>query len=357
LTQQALAAGTASGTQIDNRATVNYTVGGVSQTPIESSPTGNTTAGTGNGAVTRFLVDNRVDLTVVELSGNATPTTPGANNVVAAFTVTNTGNTAQGYALAPTNVGGTLFGEGDDFDMNNLRVFVDSNGNDTYDPADTATSIDTLAADDSVTVFIVADTPLAAQNAQASNVRLTATTAVAGTAGATLVAETTGADSPTVVDVVFADGNAGGNVPRNGAGFADDQYFVSAAGINVQKTSATISDPFNGTASPKAIPGATVEYAIVLSNSTATAANGVVVTDPLPANTTFATGAYNSGASDVQINVGSAAATFCVAEAGSDTNADGCFRTAAGVLTVQSPAVSTVANGSPVTVRFRVTIN
>jgi hypothetical protein len=57
--------------------------------------------------------------------------------------------------------------------------------------------------------------------------------------------------------------------------------------------------------------------------------------------------------------VGSGAPTFCVAEAGSDTNSDGCFRTAGGVLTVGSPAVSTVATGAAnaVTVRFRVTIN
>ena len=37
----AFAAGTASGTSITNKATINYQVGGVSQTLIESSPTGN----------------------------------------------------------------------------------------------------------------------------------------------------------------------------------------------------------------------------------------------------------------------------------------------------------------------------
>ncbi len=359
LTQQTLAAGTASGTQINNRATVNYSVGGVAQTPIESSPTGNTTVGVGNGANTSFVVDNRVDLTVVERSGNATPTNPGLNNVVTSFTVTNTGNTAQGYRLTPTNVGGTLFGNADVFDMNNLRVFVDANGDNNYVAGtDIATAIDTLPADASVTVFIVADTPLTALNAQAANVRLTAATAVAGTNGATLVTETTGPDSPTTVDVVFADGTAGGNTARDGAGFADDQYLVSAAALNVQKTSTTISDPFNNTTNPKAIPGAVVEYVITVSNSTSTAATGVVVTDPVPANTTFAAGAYNAGAADVQINVGAGAATFCVAEAGgTDTNGDGCVRTAAGVLTVGTPAVSTVASGAPVVVRFRVTIN
>src|SRR5215510_13382283 len=92
VSQQALAVGTAANTSIDNRATVNFQVGGVAQTPIESSPTGNSTAGVGNGANTSFLVDNRVDLTVTEVGGAATTVGAGATNVVTTFRVTNTGN-------------------------------------------------------------------------------------------------------------------------------------------------------------------------------------------------------------------------------------------------------------------------
>ena len=75
-------------TSIQNRAVVNYSVGTQPQTLIESSPTGNTTPGAGAGADTEFLVDNRVDLTVTEVSSNATVTAPGAPNAVLAFTVT-----------------------------------------------------------------------------------------------------------------------------------------------------------------------------------------------------------------------------------------------------------------------------
>jgi uncharacterized repeat protein (TIGR01451 family) len=364
VTSQAYAVGTAANTQIDNRATVNYTVGTVAQTPIESSPTGNSTPGVNAGANTSFVVDNRVDLTVTEVGGAATATGPGANNVVTTFTVTNTGNSAQGYALAAANraTGTTLFSATDAFDMNNLRVFVETDNVAGFTAGDTATAINTLAADATVTVYIVADTPLTALNGQAANVRLTATTAVAGTNGATLVTETAGADTAGAVDVVFGDGTAGGNTARDGAGFADDQYLVAAAALTVAKTSSVFNDPFNGGTNPKAIPGAVVEYSIVVTNSAATSATGVVVTDPIPANTAFVasgTNAYNAGASNVQINVGSGAPAFCVAEAGSDTNSDGCFRTAAGVLTVGSPAVSSVATGAAnaVTVRFRVTIN
>ena len=44
--------------------------------------------------------------------------------------------------------------------------------------------------------------------------------------------------------------------------------------LSVTKTSFIISDPVNGTNNPKAIPGATVEYLISVSNA------GAGVTDP-----------------------------------------------------------------------------
>lgn len=362
VSQQALAVGTAANTSINNRATVNFAVNGVAQAPIESSPTGNSVPGVNNGANTTFVVDNRIDLTVTELSGNATGTTPGQPNGVTAFTVTNTSNAPQGYQLSPTNLtGGSLFSATDVFDMSNLRVFVDANNNGTYEPAtDTATNINTLAPDTGVVVFLVADTPITATNGQAANVRLTARTAAPGSNGATLMTQTAGAETPGTVDVVFGDGTAGGNVARDGQGFADDQYIVSSATLTVSKARTVVSDPFNGTSNPKSIPGAVLEYAVTVVNAGGTAATGVVITDPVPANTTFANGTYNAGASNVQVQVGANPATFCVAEVGgTDSNADGCVLAGAGVLTVGAPALATVATGAgnAVTMRFRVTIN
>jgi hypothetical protein len=47
-----------------------------------------------------------------------------------------------------------------------------------------------------------------------------------------------------------------------------------------------------------------------------------------------------------------------MAEAGgTDNNSDGCVRTVGGALSVGAPAITTVAAGSTVTVRFQVTIN
>jgi uncharacterized repeat protein (TIGR01451 family) len=357
ISQQALALGTAASTSIDNRATVNYQVGGVAQTPIESSPTGNSTAGVGNGANTSFVVDNKVDLTVTEVGGAATTVGAGAANVVTTFRVTNTGNNAQGYNLSAANVGGTLFGRTDAFDMTNLRTFVSvaacsgASPTPAYNPAtDTAVNIASLAADACAYVFIVSDTPVSSTNGQASNVELTAATRVATTLAA--ITETAGAESPTVVDVVFADAG------RDASEAATDQYFVQTAALSVAKTSVVISDPFNLGVNPKSIPGAVMEYGITLTNTGAADATVVTITDLIPANTTFTNNTY-SGGTNVRVTVG-AADSFCTAEAGgTDTNADGCVLTAGGVLTVGAPAVTSVQTGAAnaVAVRFRVTIN
>jgi uncharacterized repeat protein (TIGR01451 family) len=193
--------------------------------------------------------------------------------------------------------------------------------------------------------------PVTATNGQASNVTLTAIVRAPTTLAA--LTQTAGADSATTVDVVFAD------TGRDATATAQDQYLISSAALSIQKTSTVVSDPFNNTTNPKAIPGATMEYAIALTNSGTANATLVTITDPIPTNTTFiVANPYNSGASNVSITVGAAPATFCLAEAGSDTNADGCFRTGAGVLTVGSPALGSIASGgTSVTVRFRVTIN
>ncbi len=321
--QSAFAVGTPSGTSISNQATVDYSVAGVNQTQITS-------------AAATFVVDSRIDLSVSEVSTNATQTNPGQSNVVTAFRVSNTGNSTQGYQLSVTNEasGATLFGQTDSQDVANLRIFVDANGNGSYDAGtDTATNIDSLITDadgESVVVFVLADIPVAATNNQYANVRLQARAAVAGTNGATLATQTGGADDPAVVDIVFAD------TARDATESAADQYWIRSAALTVTKTAAVISDPFNGTSSPKAIPGATIEYSIVVTNnSTTTAADAVTVTDAIPANTAFVPGS-------ITLNGGGLP----------DTN----FIAGPPARVVVSSGV-VAANGGTATVTFRVIIN
>ena len=353
------ATGTTAGTTINNRATVNYSVGGTAQTLIESSPAGNSNAGVGNGASTAFLVDRRVLFTVAEVSGNATIVNPGQNDRVTAFTVTSNTNAAEGFALSASNLAATvLFGQTDNFDMNALRVFVDNPGAGgtagVYDAAfDTTTNINTLAIDASVTVFIVANTPGSAINNQYANVRLRAQAAVAGSNGATL--ETPSAtDNPAAIDVLFGDNGV------DGIETADDQYAVQSASLTIQKSSSIIRDPFNGVGPNRlAVPGAVMEYVVTITNNGSVSATGVQIQDALDGTLTFKAGEYNAGASDVQIVVAAGAPTFCVAEAGADANGDGCSR-AGQTLTVNPTAGIAVASGGAAqaaVIRFRVTIN
>ena len=53
------------------------------------------------------------------------------------------------------------------------------------------------------------------------------------------------------------------------------------------KTSTLVSDPFNGTTNPKHIPGAVVDYTLIIANTGpgTVDADGVAVADPIPANT------------------------------------------------------------------------
>ena len=290
----AYAAGTLSGTAISNLATLNYSVGTVAQPAIGSSATGNTA---GPGTATSFVVDNKVNLAVTESGSAVTNVSPGSVNQVTTFTVTNLGNTAQGYTFVAANQlagSAVIAGTADTIDVANFRVFVDSNGNGIYDPGvDTAVAISTLAPDATVTVFVVADIPVGATNGQQANITLTATTTTAGTA--TPVVATVGADTAGV-DIVFADAAStelafvGTSAARDGQATARDAYRIASAVISVAKTSTLVCDPFNGSGPDrKNIPGSIVRWTITISNAATatTSATLAQVSDTLNANTTF----------------------------------------------------------------------
>ena len=321
--QGAYANGTPSNTDINNQATVDYSVGGVPQTQI-SSP------------VATFKVDARIDLDVEQLSGPIL-TQPGQTNVMAMFRVINTGNSTQGYRLTVVNdpTGTAGLAGNDNQDVTNIRVFVDSNNNGTYEAGtDTAANVDSLATDsngEEVRVFVLADIPLTATNNQFANLRLTARAAVPGSNGANLVTETVGADNPLAVDVVFAD------TGRDATDADANQYQIQSAALTLNKTVTVVSDDFNGTTNPKAIPNAIVQYTItVTNNSTTTPAGAVTVTDNIPANTTYVPGT-------IQLNGGG------VADGTAFQNGPPAR------VVVNAGAVN--QNGGTATVTFRVTIN
>jgi len=316
--QTALALGTPSSTVISNQATVNYQVGGVGQAPILSDDAA------GPGATT-FVVDNIVNLTVSDQSGGTVTVNQGSLDRVITFSVTNTGNTLQGYQLSVVN-GATAIPMGAveiwlDTDLDgfynalNDTLYVGGTNAGDLDP-NTATPL----VDSVMTVFIVADTPLAAVDATVDNYNLLATTLDAGTTTVT-TADGDG-DDPTLVEVVFADG----------------QDTVGSASLTVTK-SAVALDTFG---TDYAIPGATVTYTIDVLNSGTADADSIVITDDVSAIVgTDVTWVIDS------ITLGGLPQTDA---------ADGDFSTfAAGLITVNVGTLA--AGGGTTTITFQVTIN
>lgn len=326
----ALAAGTASGVSIDNSATVDYQVGGIAQAQLTSN-------------TVSFVVDNRVDVTVAESNTTYVDVIPGSTAQVLTFTVTNTGNTAQDFALSAAP-GSDPFGGTDNFDATNPLVFVESGATAGYQAAeDTATFIDELAPDASATVYVIADIPVAQLNGDIAAYSLTADAHDAGAAGlggetlATVGGNTAG------VDVVLGDAAGDTDAANQGDHSDSGAYRVLSAALSVAKSVTVVSDLFNGTVDPKAIPGATVRYTITVQNTSATTdATNVVVVDAPPANTTYAPGS---------ITLDTVPQTDA---ADSPTDESDFNATNAGAVTVTIP---TVAASSSATVTFDVTVD
>jgi uncharacterized repeat protein (TIGR01451 family) len=340
---QAFATGTVAGTSISNTATLDYAVSGVSQNQLSSN-------------AASFLVDRRVLLTVAEVGGGYTDVAPGQTARVLTFTVTNNTNAALDFRLSAAQVvtgGADPFGGNDDFDPSNVQVFVDANGNGTYEAGtDTGTFLDEIAADATRTVFVVADIPLGRADNDTAAVVLTAIAAEPGTAAAlgADVTQTAGADTA-AVDTVFGDVAGDTDAARDGRHSDTDAFRVRTATISVTKTATIVSDPFNGTTNPKRIPGAVIEYCIVVSNTGSTSADTIVMSDSIATQpVTFVAGSIVAGG-----------AADCTGGSAEDDNAAGADESdpnggsfAGSTVTITVPSV---AGGASTSGRFRVTIN
>lgn len=332
LAPQALAAGTPSGTTVSNSAVVDYQVGGIDQDSINSNSAD-------------FLVDNKVDLTVTTLDAAAVQVVPGSFAQVLTYSLTNTGNTVQDYSLQALAATGAFFGVTDTFDGTGVALFVDADADDTYTPGtDTATWVDELAADASVTVFIVADIPLGLADADGALYDLLAVTAAgggAGAQGADIAADDAGAaEDPNAVQIVFADGAGSADAAQDGAFSSRDAFVVVSADLQVAKINTVISDPFNGAVNPKAVPGALVRYSITVDNTGSADADAIALVDPIPGSTTYVAGSITLDTSPLSD--------------GSDADAGDYDVSNTGAVTVN---LGSIAPGGSATVTFDVTID
>lgn len=269
----ALAEGTSAGDTITNNVSVSFDVGGVTQTAVTDSDT--------------FTVDRKVNVTV-QVDTTPVSVTPGQTNAVLSFEITNLSNDTVDYQLS------ALADAGNPAGLSNIRIYLDADGDGVLDSGELAagpiTYLDDMAEDETRQVLVVGDIALSAVNTNEFDVVLTADARDAsgdeGSPGAALT-NTVGANT-SGVDTVLADG-AGDSDNAEEGDFSDRGTFtVSGASLTVSKTSSIVSDPINGTTDPKAIPGAVIEYCIVVSNASGSAtATNVAVNDELPADVTY----------------------------------------------------------------------
>lgn len=284
--------GVAAGTSIENTVFVDYRVNGVDQTQAT--------------ATDEFVVDRKLNVTVTWQDSAAVSVAPGQTDVVTTFLVTNLSNDTVDFLLAAEQV------TSDDFDPTNVRIYVETDGVAGFSAGDTlASSLADLASGDAATVYVVSDMIVTVgppavlpTDSQTTSVILSAQFAngvtqidgFAGSGGTAITADDSAdVDDPMAVQDTFADaaGDATGDVATDGIHSDTGSWIIAGANLTASKVSAVVEDPVNGTTNPKAIPGATVEYCIVVANTGGAAtATDILVSDPVPAGLTQ-TGAVN----------------------------------------------------------------
>jgi hypothetical protein len=393
------AAGTTAGTDVDNRATISYSVGGVSQANINSSSSGNNDPSAciaAGDCQTTFKVDRKIDLNVSSKDSDYVTIGAGYDNDQAAtigykalkFEVTNESNAVIDILLKPVDSTAkpTGFSSGsDNFNGTDYKLYLDD-GNGVWDAADTLiTKLTDMAVDAAgkKTVFVVAD--IAAYptrvNGDIASITLVAQAAEATstpTVGGNIISNddnghtspggtaSTTADSATTVQDVFADA-AGQNAEDIGYNFVtgsasavqDAQYNgqhsdtsafkVLAAQLTVTKTSTVISDPVNGvSANAKRIPGAIIQYEIKVENANGSStATGLNISDSLAAEITAGTLAYTPGSIEVSTDGGTTWVGMTDALGGDDADWN---VTAANTVSVLNQSV---AGNADIRVRFQ----
>ena len=281
----AYAQNTDANTLITNNVTVNYQVGGVPQTAIPAADS--------------FRVDRKIQFVVSEkTTAGTTSVTSGQVDAITAFTIVNSSNDTLDFSLAATNTTGVSIGGGrgtDSIDVTpgTFEYYLDVDGNGLADDAGgwvSTLTLDNVPKNQTRHVLVRGDIPVSA-NGSVAVIQLAAT-ALEAAGGALVGVIGDGTANTAAYQTIYAEDLTPlqGNATRDGVSWAWDDYTVSAPILSVAKTSRVVSDGVSGS-SPKAIPGAVVEYCISVANGNggATATN-VSISDLVPTNTTYVAG-------------------------------------------------------------------
>jgi uncharacterized repeat protein (TIGR01451 family) len=267
-----LAAGTTASTSVDNRAVLSWNAGAVAFSTADTAS---------------FLVDRLVTFTVTNqtAAGLTVDVLPGVTGGepdinVLTFGVYNASNTTLDFALSALNTGDAV--------TSNISIYADD-GDRIFDTATDviAATLDNVPADTAFYVFVVGDIYSTAATPEVENIDLQAQALTA--VGGTVITASGGAWEATTLQTVLAD--AAGtdtttpDIAYDGLHSARGFYQVTMPAVMVTKSISGVNDTraCNNT-DPKAIPGATVSYRLVVENTGTADATGVVLTDTLSVN-------------------------------------------------------------------------
>lgn len=299
---------TVAGVDVVNTATINYQVNSTAQ-PQQSSNTAT------------FKVDRKVVFTLVQ-ENSQVQVAPGQTGAALKYTLTNLSNADLDFVLSAAEVAsainmGSPMGTDNQNSAGTFTFFLDDgtgaapgaqiSGTGNNRVLNLQRDDDTGSGDNAIVIWVKADIPTVANGAANNNVigvLLTATAYEAdglGTATGAILADHSGvADVAGTVQNVFAEAASdGSDAAHNGTYSAWGSYIIRTVELVLTKSSKVIWDPINGlgngtTIYPKAIPGAVVEYCLLVTNPGVLKASSLVIEDNLPAKTTYFAG--NTGA-------------------------------------------------------------
>ncbi len=279
--------GTQVGETIENTVDVTFKIGTIDQDPID--------------AVDEVAVDRKVNLTLSRSDNVETSVSPGEAGVAVTYVLTNESNDSLDFALDADEVAtGTTSeidgAESDNIDSEGGFTYYIDDGDGIFNAADGSpiTHIDALPSGDSVTLHVVTDFDIGYDTDDRAIITLTATAREdngASTLGDTFTPATSNSANALTVDTVYADTDDNGQTAGDGMAFDTDDYLILAAGLTASKSSRVVSGAFTGDNTGTYLPGATIEYCILVTNATGSAsASDVEISDTLPSEVTYVSG-------------------------------------------------------------------
>lgn len=254
-----LFAATPANTQIQNSASVTYTVG-----TLQESKDSN---------IESFFVDELIAFTLVSNNpAGVNVSTPQSGRVLS-YTLTSQGNGSESFTISFAQSGA------DDFNVANPAIYLDANDNGVYESGtDTlyapGANDPTLTEGTSQNIFIVADIPSSQSATNESKIDLIATSNTGGGAAGSIY---NGA----------GDGGVDATIGLQGGTISAEGKFQIGAALATLTKSQNVVDPFGGNVST---PNAIITYTLTLNATGSGNLTDIVIADLIPAGTSYEAG-------------------------------------------------------------------